>query len=103
MIIDEVSMLRADLLDAIDTLLRSVKRKSYVPFGGVQLLLIGDLMQLPPVIRDNEWNVLKNYYASIYFFNAKAFDSQPPIQIELDKISDDPLNFTDKKIFCLLL
>lgn len=86
LIIDEVSMLRADLLDAIDTLLRSVKRKSYVPFGGVQLLLIGDLMQLPPVIRDNEWNVLKNYYASIYFFNAKAFDSQPPIQIELDKI-----------------
>lgn len=86
LIIDEVSMLRADLLDAIDTLLRSVKRKSYVPFGGVQLLLIGDLMQLPPVIRDNEWNVLKNYYASIYFFNAKAFDNQPPIQIELDKI-----------------
>lgn len=86
LIIDEVSMLRADLLDAIDTMLRSIKRRRNVPFGGVQLLLIGDLMQLPPVIKDFEWNVLKNYYSSIYFFNAQAFNNSPPIQIELDKI-----------------
>lgn len=86
LIIDEVSMLRADLLDAIDTMLRSVKRRRNIPFGGVQLLLIGDLLQLPPVVKDFEWNVLKNYYSSIYFFNAQAFNNSPPIQIELDKI-----------------
>lgn len=86
LIIDEVSMLRADLLDAIDTLLRSVKRRRNIPFGGVQLLLIGDLLQLPPVVKDFEWNILKNYYSSIYFFNAQAFNNSPPIQIELEKI-----------------
>lgn len=86
LIIDEVSMLRADLLDAIDTMLRSVKRNRYTPFGGVQLLLIGDLLQLPPVVKDFEWNILKNHYQSIYFFDALALKENPPLQIELNKI-----------------
>ena len=58
LIIDEVSMLRADLLDAIDVLLRSVRRNQHTPFGGVQMLFIGDLLQLPPVVKENEWNIL---------------------------------------------
>jgi len=86
LIIDEVSMLRADLLDAIDTMLRSVKRNRFTPFGGVQLLLIGDLLQLPPVVKDNEWYILKSYYKSIYFFDALALKDNPPLQIELNKI-----------------
>lgn len=86
LIIDEVSMLRADLLDAIDTILKSVKRNRYTPFGGVQLLFIGDLLQLPPVVKDHEWNILKNHYNSIYFFDAQALKQQPPLQIELTKI-----------------
>jgi DNA replication protein DnaC len=59
LIIDEVSMLRADLLDAIDTVLRSIRRQQQYPFGGVQVLFIGDLLQLPPVIKDGEWEDLK--------------------------------------------
>jgi len=88
LIIDEVSMLRADLLDAIDHILKSVRRKPLEPFGGVQILLIGDLLQLPPVIKDEEWNFLKKFYSSIYFFDALVFkeNSNKPIYLELDKI-----------------
>ncbi len=86
LIIDEVSMLRADLLDAIDTVLRTIRRQSGVPFGGVQVLFIGDLLQLPPVIKDDEWQVLRSYYKSIYFFEAQALQHQKPLYIELDKI-----------------
>ena len=86
LIIDEVSMLRADVLDAIDTVLRSVRRKRQVPFGGVQVLFIGDLLQLPPVVRNDEWSYLKNYYSSIFFFNAHALKQKKPIYIELDKV-----------------
>lgn len=86
LVIDEVSMLRADLLDVIDTILRHVRRKSYLPFGGVQVLFIGDLMQLPPVVKDEEWNILKNYYKSIYFFDAQVLQNEKPVYIELDKI-----------------
>src|SRR5690606_7338625 len=85
LIIDEVSMLRADLLDAIDTVLRSVRRVNN-PFGGVQLLFIGDLLQLPPVVRDAEWNTLKNFYKSPFFFDAVALQDNPPLYIELEKI-----------------
>lgn len=85
LIIDEVSMLRADVLDAMDTVLRFVRRKN-IPFGGVQVLFIGDLLQLPPVVKENEWNLLKNYYKSIYFFDAQVLQEQKPIYIELDKI-----------------
>ena len=86
LIIDEVSMLRADILDAIDAALKFVRRKSYAPFGGVQVLFIGDLMQLPPVVKDDEWHILKQYYNSIYFFDAHCLRDEKPVFIELDKI-----------------
>ncbi len=86
LIIDEVSMLRADILDAIDTVLRHVRRKRHLPFGGVQILFIGDLFQLPPVVKDDEWAYLKNYYPAMFFFEAKALQSNKPVYIELEKI-----------------
>ena len=86
LIIDEVSMLRADVLDAIDAVMRHVRGKSYLPFGGVQVLFIGDMYQLPPVVKDNEWQVLGEFYKSIYFFDAQVLQKEPPIYIELDKI-----------------
>ncbi len=86
LIIDEVSMLRADLLDGIDAVLKHVRRQNYKPFGGVQVLFIGDLMQLPPVVKEEEWGVLKQYYNSIYFFDAHALKDNIPVYIELDKI-----------------
>ncbi len=85
LVIDEVSMLRADLLDGIDFMLQSV-RKSKESFGGVQVLFIGDLLQLPPVVRDEEWLVLKNHYQGKFFFHAKALQQNPPLYIELSKI-----------------
>jgi uncharacterized protein YpbB len=93
LIIDEVSMLRADLLDAMDWTLRNVRRNNE-PFGGVQVLFIGDLLQLPPVIKPEEWNVLRNYYNGIFFFNAKVLQERGPLYIELDKIfRQDDSNF----------
>jgi nucleoside-triphosphatase THEP1 len=86
LIIDEVSMLRADILDAIDTVLRHVRRKKHLPFGGVQILFIGDLFQLPPVVKEDEWAYLKNYYSSMFFFEAKALQNNMPVYIELEKI-----------------
>lgn len=85
LIIDEVSMLRSDMLDAIDTILRSVRRKSK-PFGGVQVLLIGDLYQLPPVVTNSEKELLDQHYQSPFFFSAKVFDETRPVFIELKKI-----------------
>ncbi|MDI1305662.1 MAG: AAA family ATPase, partial [bacterium] len=67
LIIDEVSMLRADLLDAMDYMMQTVRKRN-TPFGGVQVLFIGDLLQLPPVIRDEEWRTLRNYYKGKFFF-----------------------------------
>lgn len=86
LIIDEVSMLRADLLDAIDTIMRYVRFRRNEPFGGVQVLFIGDLLQLPPVVNEGEWNVLKHYYESPFFFNAKVLREEKPVYLELDKI-----------------
>jgi hypothetical protein len=86
LIIDEVSMVRADLLDAIDTLLRHLRYQPNTPFGGVQLLLIGDLFQLAPVVKEAEWNLLKPYYKGIYFFHSKAFQQLNTLHFELDKI-----------------
>lgn len=85
LVIDEVSMVRVDTLDAIDVILKSVRRDMR-PFGGVQVLFIGDLYQLPPVVQDREWQVLRNYYTSPFFFDAKVFKQQTPILIELKKI-----------------
>jgi PIF1-like helicase/Helix-turn-helix domain/Helicase len=86
LVIDEVSMLRADLLDAIDHVLRYIRKKNHLPFGGVQVLFIGDLLQLPPVVKDMEWNILKQYYKSIYFFDARVFEQEKPLFIELKTI-----------------
>lgn len=85
LIIDEVSMLRADLLDAMNFMLQTV-RKNRSPFGGVQVLFIGDLLQLPPVIRDDEWKTLRNYYLGKYFFHSHVIQNNPPLYIELTKI-----------------
>ncbi len=85
LIIDEVSMLRADLLDAIDFMMQTV-RKTKQPFGGVQVLFIGDLLQLPPVIRDEEWRILRNYYKGKFFFHSHVMQQYPPLYIELSKI-----------------
>ena len=85
LIIDEVSMLRSDLLDAIDFMLQSVRKKK-TSFGGVQVLFIGDLLQLPPVIRDEEWRTLRNYYKGKFFFHSHAILQNPPLYIELSKI-----------------
>jgi hypothetical protein len=86
LVIDEVSMLRADLLDAIDYRLKSVRNNFYQPFGGVQLLLIGDLHQLPPVVKRDEESLLKTYYRSPWFFEARSLNPETLIYIELDKI-----------------
>jgi uncharacterized protein YpbB len=85
LVIDEVSMLRADLLDAMDFMMQSVRKKR-IPFGGVQVLFIGDLLQLPPVIRDEEWKTLKNYYKGKFFFHSHVIQHNPPLYIELSKI-----------------
>ena len=85
LIIDEVSMLRADLLDAMDFMMQTVRKKS-TPFGGVQVLYIGDLLQLPPVIRDEEWRTLRTYYKGKFFFHSHVIQQNPPLYIELSKI-----------------
>jgi len=85
LVIDEISMVRADLLDGIDAVLRRYK-DSYTPFGGVQLLMIGDLQQLTPVIKDEEWDLLKPYYDTVFFFSSKALKKTNYICIELTHI-----------------
>ncbi len=85
LVIDEISMVRADLLDAIDAVLRRYKHQNQ-PFGGVQLLMIGDLHQLSPVVKDDEWNLLKQYYDSFYFFSSNALRLTQMISIELKHI-----------------
>jgi len=91
LIIDEVSMLRADLLDAVDHRMRHAKHRYDRSFGGAQVLMIGDLYQLPPVVKDHEWSVLKTWYDSPHFFSAHALrpyadGSGGFVHIELDKI-----------------
>ncbi len=85
LIIDEVSMLRADLLDAMDYMMQTIRKKN-ISFGGVQVLYIGDLLQLPPVIRDEEWRTLKTYYRGKFFFHSHVVQQNPPLYIELSKI-----------------
>jgi len=91
-IIDEISMVRADMLDATDIILRHVRRQHLLPFGGVQMLYIGDLFQLPPVIKNAEWEILKDHYRSPFFFDAQVMQQSVPVHIELKHIyrqSDD--------------
>src|SRR3954470_15659501 len=86
LIIDEISMVRCDVLDAVDAVLRSTRSRHNEPFGGIQVLYIGDMFQLPPVAGDSEWNILSAYYRSPYFFDSRVVYEQPPVYIELDKI-----------------
>ncbi|MEL6719488.1 MAG: helix-turn-helix domain-containing protein, partial [Bacteroidota bacterium] len=91
LIIDEISMVRADLLDAIDEVLQRL-RGSKLAFGGVQLLMIGDLHQLPPVVKQEDWNMLRDHYQTAYFFGSLALQETRPITIKLTHIyrqSDD--------------
>ncbi len=86
LVIDEISMVRADVLDAVDTILRHVRFRNNEPFGGVQVIFIGDMFQLSPVATDEEWRILGQYYQSPYFFHSQVISKQQPIYIELDKI-----------------
>jgi hypothetical protein len=85
LIIDEISMVRPDVLDQVDLILRNIKDNTH-PFGGVQLLLIGDLSQLSPIIREEEWAMLRSYYATPYFFSSLVLQKAPYVRIELDKV-----------------
>jgi hypothetical protein len=86
LIIDEASMVPGHTVDAIDTLLRGVRRKPHLPFGGVQVLFIGDLYQLQPVVTRDEWSILKNYYPSVFFFDSRVLKQYAPVMIELKEI-----------------
>ena len=97
LIIDEISMVRCDLMDAIDRRLRSVK-KSSIAFGGVQVLMFGDMMQLPPVVTNDEGNVLSEFYDDFYFFNARVFENTKFHTVELTEI----FRQTDKDFIELL-
>ena len=85
LVIDEISMVRADLLDAIDRVLRRY-RKKHQPFGGVQLLMIGDIQQLAPVVKEEDWLLLKTVYATPYFFSSKSLAETHFVSIELQHI-----------------
>jgi len=85
LVIDEISMVRADLLDGIDEVLRRYRNR-YEPFGGVQLLMIGDLQQLTPVVKDVEWSLLSKYYETVFFFSSRALKQTEMVSIELKHI-----------------
>ena len=85
LVIDEISMVRADLLDQIDAVLRLHKDR-HRPFGGVQLLMIGDLSQLAPVVKDSEWTLLREYYRTPYFFGSHALQQTQHVTIELTHV-----------------
>lgn len=85
-VIDEVSMVRADLLDCVDMFLRRFGRKPREPFGGIQMVFIGDLYQLPPVVKSGEKDLFREYYDSPYFFSARSFGEVRPAFVELEKI-----------------
>lgn len=85
LVIDEISMVRADLLDGIDEVLRRYRRNS-LPFGGVQLLMIGDMQQLPPVVKQEDWELLRPYYHSLFFFDSLALKKTSFVPIELKHI-----------------
>ena len=86
LVIDEISMVRADVLDAIDTVLRHVRYRFNEPFGGVQMIFIGDMYQLSPVAQPTAWQVLSQYYKGVYFFNSHVFQEKPFVHIEFEKI-----------------
>ncbi|WP_158826185.1 HRDC domain-containing protein [Mucilaginibacter lacusdianchii] len=85
LIIDEISMVRPDVIDQLDLILCNVRGNQHA-FGGVQLLLIGDLAQLSPIVRDEEWALLRPYYTTPYFFSSQVLQRTPYLRIELDKV-----------------
>lgn len=85
LVIDEISMVRADLLDEVDAALRKI-RHTPEPFGGVQLLMIGDPQQLPPVVKNDEWDIMKDYYKTPYFFDSHALNQSGYVCVELKTI-----------------
>ena len=86
LIIDEISMVRCDVLDAIEYILRVFRDKPYLPFGGVQVLMLGDPFQLPPVVKSDEQAILREYYKTLYFFSSNVFKIIKPVKLELKKI-----------------
>ncbi len=86
LVIDEVSMVRCDVMDAVDTVLRSVRRRPLEKFGGVQVLFIGDMFQLPPVVKEDDWKILSVFYNSPYFFDSQVIREELPLCIEFDKV-----------------
>jgi ATP-dependent exoDNAse (exonuclease V) alpha subunit len=86
LIIDEVSMVRCDLLDVIDKILRVFREREAEPFGGVQVLLIGDAFQLPPIAQNDQWEILRDYYQTPFFFSSLVLKENKPQYIELKKI-----------------
>jgi PIF1-like helicase/Helix-turn-helix domain/Helicase len=86
LVIDEISMVRADTLDAVDTVLRHFREQPLLPFGGLQVLYIGDLFQLPPVLTREEEPLLQNFYPSPFFFDSQVIRQAPPVCLELKKI-----------------
>jgi hypothetical protein len=85
-IIDEISMVRADIIDFIDKVLRIYCRNMREPFGGKQLLLVGDIFQLEPVIKEEEWHLMQPFYSTAYFFGAKVWQQMQLISVELRKV-----------------
>lgn len=92
-IIDEISMVRCDILDFIDQVLRVFSGNKMAPFGGKQILMVGDAFQLEPVVKRDEWQILNRFYTTPYFFSAQVFQKIPLIQIELKKVyrQSDPV------------
>ena len=86
LIIDEISMVRCDVLDAIDSILRHYRGRPNRAFGGVQVLLIGDVLQLPPIAKNEEWDILRRFYSSVFFFASRVFRENPLTQIQFEHI-----------------
>ena len=86
LIIDEISMVRADVLDVVDRLLKVYRNKPHLPFGGVQVILIGDTFQLPPIADKEQWSILSQFYKTPFFFSSKIIEENTPVYIELKKI-----------------
>ncbi len=86
LIIDEASMVASYIVDAIDTILRYIRKSHHRPFGGVQVLFVGDLYQLPPVVKRDGWEILREYYSTIFFFDSFVLRENPPVIVELKEI-----------------
>ncbi|MFT6716465.1 MAG: hypothetical protein ACJA0Q_001106 [Saprospiraceae bacterium] len=86
LVIDEISMVAANTLDSIDIILKSIRRNYQQPFGGVQVLFIGDLHQLPPVVKREHYNLFRTVYKSVYFFDSQVLSLYPPVMVELKKV-----------------